>query len=192
MTICIYAASSNELREEYFTAARRVGELLAAGGHAMVYGGGNSGLMGACAQGLLSRGGTLTGIAPRFFDEGDFLLKDEGTFVFTDTMAQRKTMMEDMADAFIILPGGVGTMEEFFETLTLRLLGSHSKPIALLNTLGYYDALYAFIRASIDGGFTARSCLEMIELCCSPEQAVSAVCRPRGEAPARSINEYGK
>ena len=192
MTICIYGASGSELREEYFTAARRVGELIALGGHAVVYGGGSSGLMGACAQGVLSRGGALKGVAPRFFDEGELLLKDEGEFIFTDTIAERKTLMEDTADAFIVLPGGVGTMEEFFETLTLRMLGSHSKPIVLLNTLGYYDALFAFIRSSVDGGFTARSCMDMIELCAEPEQAVAAACRPRGDAPKRSISEYGK
>ena len=175
MQICIFGASSDKLDRAYFDAAYALGEELARGGHAMVYGGGRGGLMGACAQGALSLGGEITGIAPRFFDEGDILFKEKGCFLLTDTMAGRKTLMEDMAEGFIVLPGGVGTLEELFETLTLCLVGQHQKPIALLNTCGYYDALRRLLDDSIAKGFSSKACRELLHFCASPAEALAAV-----------------
>ena len=182
MTICVFGASSDSLQKEYYDAAFALGEALARGGHALVYGGGRGGLMGACARGVLSLGGEITGVAPRFFDEGDVLLKEHGRFLFTDTMAERKTMMEDLADGFIVLPGGVGTLEEFFETLTLCLLGRHQKPMALLNTCGYFDLLRKLLEDSIEKGFTSPACREILSFCTEPAEALEAL----GRAPAVS------
>ncbi|MEI3101738.1 MAG: LOG family protein [Oscillospiraceae bacterium] len=92
------------------------------------------------------------GIAPRFFDEPGILLKDYGQLIFTETMSERKTLMEDKAEAFIALPGGIGTYEEFFETLTLKQLGRHSKPMALLNTLGYFDPMVEMLEKTAESG----------------------------------------
>ncbi len=141
MKICVFGASSDTLAEEYYDAARRLGELMAKGGHTLVYGGGSDGLMRACADGVKTGGGAAIGVAPRMFDEGDFLRRDFGELIFTETMAARKELMRSIAEAFIVLPGGTGTMDEFFETLTLKQLGMQGKAIVLLNTLGSSDPL---------------------------------------------------
>lgn len=172
MKICIFGASSNNLAEEYFDAARRLGELIAKGGHTLVYGGGCNGLMGACSDGVKTAGGSAIGIAPRCFDEGGFLRHDFGKLIFTDTMSERKTLMLSLADAFIVLPGGTGTMDEFFETLTLKQLGEQPKAIVLLNTLGYYDPLSLMLYETVSRGFAGESVLGMFSLCATPEQAL--------------------
>ena len=115
MKICIYGASGDELAQEYFDAAQSLGRLIAEGGHSLVFGGGSRGLMGACARGALSRGGEIVGVAPRFFDEPGILFPGCSRFVFTETMRERKAVMEDLADAFVVLPGGIGTFEEFWK-----------------------------------------------------------------------------
>ena len=191
MRICIFGASGNELAKEYFDAARGLGELMAEGGHTLVYGGGSTGLMGACAGGVMARGGKTLGVAPRYFDEGDFLRKDYGDFLFTDTMAERKALMLELAEAFIVLPGGTGTMDEFFETLTLKQLGRQPKALVLLNTLGYYDPLYALLRGMVGKGFTGLSALEMISLCPTPEEALAHALLPQASGE-RSLADYNK
>ena len=175
MRICIFGASSDTLAKEYYDAARELGLLIAAGGHGIVYGGASDGLMGACAFGVLDGGGEIVGVAPRFFDEGGILLKDRGRFIFTDTMAERKSAMEELSDGFIVLPGGIGTLEEMFEVLTLKMLGQHAKPIVLLNTLGCYDPLIQFIDRSIEQGFVSPMCSEALLVRSTPQEALSAL-----------------
>lgn len=191
MKICIFGASSDTLAREYYEAAFRLGELMAQGGHTLVYGGGNDGLMRACADGVKSGGGTAIGVAPRMFDEGDFLRRDFGELIFTETMAERKTLMRSLSQAFVVLPGGTGTLDEFFETLTLKQLGEQPKPIVLLNTMGYYDALCALLRNMIERGFVGRSAGEMIALCAEPEEALERALIPDGSG-ARSRADYNK
>ncbi len=175
MRICVYGASSSELDGRYFDAARELGRLLAEGGHCLVFGGGDGGLMGACARGAAERGGEILGIAPRFFDEPGVLFPRCSRFLWTGTMAERKAAMHRESDAFIALPGGIGTFEEFFETLTLKQLGRHGKPMALLNTLDYYVALMRLLEQAAEGGFLSRSCFELFALCASPEDALRHV-----------------
>ncbi len=175
MRICVFGASGSELAAEYFEAAHKLGELLAIGGHSLVFGGGQSGLMGACAEGAARHGGEITGIAPRFFDEPGILFPGCTRFLFTETMRERKQLMEEQSDAFIVLPGGIGTLEEFFETLTLKQLGRHGKPIAVLNTLRYYDAMLAMLYTAADGGFMSRNCLRLFGFCATPEEALDHV-----------------
>ena len=172
MNICVYGASGDNLDKVYFEQAAELGRLVAQSGHRLIFGGGSGGLMGACARGAAAHGGEITGIAPRFFDEPGILFAGCTDFIFTDTMAERKGLMEDMADAFIILPGGIGTFEEFFETLTLKQLGRHSKPMAILNMLHYYDALFSLLKNAADGGFLSTSCLKLFKMCDSPVQAL--------------------
>ncbi len=191
MKICVFGASSETLAKEYFDAARRLGGLMAAGGHTLVYGGGNDGLMRACADGVKSGGGTAIGVAPRMFDEGDFLRRDFGELVFTDTMAARKELMRSLAEAFIVLPGGTGTMDEFFETLTLKQLGVQGKAIVLLNTLGYFDALHALLLDMVEGGFAGPSMPGMISLCATPEEALAHALIPDATG-MRSRADYNK
>ena len=178
MNICVFGASSDRIDRAYFEAARELGSLLARGGHRLVFGGGSEGLMGACARGVLSEGGRPLGIAPHFFDEPGILMKDDCDFIFTETMSERKARMEAEADAFIALPGGIGTYEEFFEALTLKQLGQHQKPMALLNTLGYYDALDRLLRETAESGFMSASVLGLYALCPAPAEALSYVTAP--------------
>ena len=153
MKICVFGASSRDLERGYFDEAFALGAELARRGHTIVFGGGASGLMGATARGAKSQGGRLIGIAPKFFDEPGILDKDCDEMIFTETMSERKKAMEDMSDAFVTLPGGIGTFEEFFEALTLKQLGRHAKAMAVLNTLGYYDAMEAMLVRAVEERF---------------------------------------
>ncbi len=191
MNICVFGASSNRLDNVYFEQAEVLGLAMAKAGHTLVFGGGASGLMGACARGVRKAGGDIVGIAPRFFDEPGILLKDYGQLIFTETMSERKTLMEDKAEAFIALPGGIGTYEEFFETLTLKQLGRHSKPMALLNTLGYFDPMVEMLEKTAESGFMSRSCLELFALCRTPEEAVEHCAKgDREPVSIRHLEEY--
>ncbi len=154
MRICVFGASSRELRQEYYDAAFELGAEMARRGHELVFGGGTSGLMGAAARGMASAGAKgIIGVAPRFFDEPGILYEGCTQMIFTETMSERKKTMEDMSEAFITLPGGIGTFEEFFEALTLKQLGRHAKAMAVLNTLGYYDAMEAMLTKAVDERF---------------------------------------
>ncbi len=191
MKICIYGASGQELPRPYFDAARELGRLLAGEGHSLIFGGGAHGLMGACAEGASELGGEIIGIAPRFFDEPGILYPHCSRFVYTETMAQRKTAMFEESEAFIALPGGIGTFEEFFETLTLKQLGRHRKPMALLNTLDYYAPLMAMLDKAVEGGFLSRRCLALFALCGSPAEALRAVLTQRApEGGLGKLTEY--
>lgn len=154
MKICVFGASSRDLRQEYYDAAFALGAEMARRGHELVFGGGTSGLMGAAARGMSSAGGKgIIGVAPRFFDEPGILYEGCTQMIFTETMSERKKAMEDMSEAFITLPGGIGTLEEFFEALTLKQLGRHAKAMAVLNTLGYYDSMEAMLVKAVEQKF---------------------------------------
>lgn len=175
MKICIYGASSTSMAKPYFDAARQLGALIAGGGHTLVFGGGANGLMGACAEGAFSRGGDIIGIAPRFFDEPGILYPGCTRFIYTETMRERKQAMEEESDAFIVLPGGIGTYEEFFEMLTLKQLGRHAKPMAMLNTCRYYDALMAMLKSTAQEKAMSEACFRLFSLCDTPEEVLDAV-----------------
>ena len=193
MNICIFGASSDRIDQAYFTAAYELGSLIGREGHRLIFGGGQEGLMGACARGALEAGGKALGIAPRFFDEPGILMKDTCDFLFTDTMSERKARMEDEADAFIALPGGIGTYEEFFEVLTLKQLGRHGKPMALLNTLGYYDALYSLLNMTAESGFMNENVTRLFALCPDPAEALKHISAD-SEAPvgSPSLSSYSR
>ena len=163
MNICVFGAASDKLDPAYFLLAEELGRSMARRGHGLVFGGGATGLMGAVARGVAAEGGTILGVAPRFFDIPGVLV-DSQYMVFTETMAERKTIMRHRSDAFIALPGGIGTYEEFLETLTLRQLGRHEKPIALLETRGYYQNMETMLRHTVEAGFMNENCLEMYRL----------------------------
>ncbi len=147
VNLCVFCASSQLADDRYHAVARDVGEWLGSEGHTLVYGGGNVGLMGTLAKTVHAAEGTVVGFIParlqaiegRAYDVADELH-------VTDTMAQRKHGMYERADAFLVLPGGVGTLEEFFEVLTLKKLGYHNKPIVVLNAFGIFDPLQALLR----------------------------------------------
>lgn len=131
--------------------------------------------MGACARGVYAEGGEITGIAPRFFDEPGILYPNCTKFIYTESMRERKALMAQEAEAFVMLPGGIGTYEEFFEMLTLKQLGRHSKPMAVLNTSGYYEAMMAMLKKTAEEGFMSNSCMELFRFCDTPENALDHV-----------------
>ncbi len=193
MNICIFGASSDRIHPDYARAAQKLGRLIAEGGHRLVFGGGREGLMGACARGALQGGGRPLGIAPAFFDEPGILMKEGCDLILTDTMAQRKSRMEAEADAFIALPGGIGTYEELFEVMTLRQLGRHRMPIALLNTRGYYDPLARLLEETSEKGFMSSSVLSLYALCTEPADALAHVCSAVPPASAGpSLSSYSR
>ena len=145
MEFCLFGAASDDVPEVYIKQTELLGERVAERGHALVFGGGATGMMGAAARGIRKKGGRLIGVAPTFFDRPGVLAEcDE--LIFTETMDERKSIMEARADGFIIAPGGIGTLDEFFEVFTLRSLGQHGKPVTIFNVAGYYDELLAFLK----------------------------------------------
>ena len=161
MNICIYGASSAELEKSYYEKAEEFGRQMAERSHGLVFGGGATGLMGAAVRGVSAAGGYSLGIAPRFFDQPGILFEGCSEFIFTETMRERKQLMEDCADAFVMMPGGIGTYEEFFEILTLKQLGRHNKPIAIYNINGYYDLLSEMLQHTVDQKFMSAECLKL-------------------------------
>ena len=156
MKICVYGAASNAIGKTFQDAGHELGEKLAKRGHSLVFGGGSSGMMGAVARGTHDGGGHITGIAPSFFNVDGILYPLCDEIIYTDTMRRRKQKMEEMSDGFIVSPGGIGTFEEFFEILTLKQLGRLSKPIAILNTDGYYDSLLEMLRHTAETNFMSE------------------------------------
>lgn len=169
MNICVYGASSNEIDPVYLRDGEALGFAMAGRGHGLVFGGGMKGLMGATARGMTRGHGTIVGVAPRFFDVEGVLYPDCTEFIFTETMRERKAIMEERADAFIMTPGGIGTFEEFFEILTLRQLGRHEKAIAVLNTKGYYEPLRQMLEQAIEQGFLRPECRALCAFFDDPE-----------------------
>lgn len=139
--ICVYCASNDGVRPEYIESARTMGRLLAEGGFTLVYGGGRTGLMGAMADAALTAGGEVIGVMPHALVEREVAHHGLTALHVVDSMHERKAFLAELADAFIALPGGLGTLEEFFETWTWAQLGVHRKPVALLDVLGYWQPL---------------------------------------------------
>lgn len=155
MKICVFGAASAHIDEIYIKKVEELGRLMAERGHSLVFGAGGTGLMGAAARGVKEHGGYVHGVIPHFFREENVELIygqcDEITY--TENMAERKRTMEDEAEAFIIVPGGVGTFEEFFEVLTLKQLARHAKPIAIFNIDGYYNDMESFMQTAASRKF---------------------------------------
>jgi uncharacterized protein (TIGR00730 family) len=157
MNICLYGASSTELDKSFITATEQLGEKLGLKGHNLVYGGGANGLMGAAARGVRKGGGKVIGVAPSFFQVDGVLFEDCAEFIYTETMRERKQIMEHRAEAFVMVPGGIGTFDEFFEIITLKQLGQHNKPVAIFNINGYYDSLVAMLENAVKYKFMTDS-----------------------------------
>lgn len=144
--ITIFCGSSNGSESIYTETAFRLGEKLGNENITLIYGGASIGVMGAAADGCLSKGGKVIGIIPKFLSTKEITHHNLTELITVETMHERKTKMHERADGFIILPGGIGTLEEFFEILTWAQLGLHQKPIAIYNVNQYYDDLIHFIR----------------------------------------------
>ncbi len=164
--ICVFCGSSAGLRDTYRLAARQTAEVLAAAGLGIVYGGANVGLMKVLAETAIKAGAHVTGIMPSSLVAKEVAHDGLHKFIEVSSMAERKQMMVDMSDAFVVLPGGFGTLDELFEVITLSQLRLADKPIALLNTENYFDLLLAFLDHSVSEGFVRpehRRCLLVAE-----------------------------
>jgi len=160
--LCVFCGSSPGLRSVYAEAATQFGQELARSGIALIFGGGRVGLMGILADSVLSAGGKAVGVMPRALVEKEIAFTGLTELHVTESMHQRKAMMADLADAFVLLPGGYGSWEEFCEALTWLQLGIHQKPCAILNVAGYYDPLLALTAHSVAEGFIRQAHAEMI------------------------------
>ncbi len=161
MKICVYGASSNEIDGVYIQAGEQLGEEMAARGHELVFGAGGSGMMGAAARGMTKGKGRMTGIVPSFFNVDGVLYDKCDELIYTETMRERKQLMETSSDAFIMTAGGIGTFEEFFEILTLKQLDRHNKPIVILNTNGYYGRMFDMLDYTVAENFAKEKTKEL-------------------------------
>lgn len=162
-SLCVYCGSRPGAAPAYADVARQVGQWIGQHGGQLVYGGGRGGLMGVVADAALAAGGRVIGIIPRALVEREHAHRGCTELHVVDTMHERKRLMAEHADAFLALPGGIGTFEEFFETWTWRQLGYHNKPIGLLNQDSYYDALLSFVHHSVASGFMDGSQMQLIQ-----------------------------
>ena len=152
-SVCVYCAHRDGARPSYLQQATETGQMIADIGMRLVYGAGDVGLMGAVATGTQSKGGETFGVIPVHLMSKEVAKRDLSSFVITENMHERKKVMVMNADAFVLLPGGFGSLDEFFELITWRQLGLHDKPCFILNTDGYWDHLIALIDNQIAEGF---------------------------------------
>src|SRR5579859_1313393 len=186
MRICVYAASSHQCDPVFHAAARRLGELLAEADCTVVYGGGGVGLMGALADGALSRGGSVIGIIPRFMTEVEWQHPGVANLEVVEDMRERKHRLLTGSDAVIALPGGCGTLEELFEAITLKRLGIYFNPIVLINVKNFYAPLQTFMQQVIAERFMNREHEAMWSLVDSPDEVLERIrSTPRWREDAR-------
>lgn len=163
MNICVYGASSGHIAKVYHDSAYSLGEQIAKRNHKLVYGAGANGVMGATARGAYDNGGVIIGVAPSFFTVDGMLFDHCTELIRTETMRERKKMLEDKSDAFIVAPGGLGTFDELFEILTLKQLGRHNKPVCFFNTDGFYNTLIDLLGKMADNHFMKHKSLELFK-----------------------------
>ncbi len=161
MKICVYGASSNQISAELIAVGEALGKEMAKRGIKLTFGAGANGMMGAVARGITAGGGYMTGIAPSFFEVDGVLYDKCDELIRPETMWDRKTLLRDFADAYIVTAGGVGTMDEFFEVLTLKQLGRTQKAMVILNTNGYYDKLLALLDDFISHSTVKKSVYDL-------------------------------
>ena len=162
--MCVYCGSRTGTEPAFSEVATAVGRWIGERQGQLVYGGGNNGLMGVMANATLAAGGRVVGIIPHALVEKEWAKLDCTELHVVENMHDRKRMMAERADAFLALPGGIGTLEELFEVWTWRQLGYHDKPVGLLNMQGYYDPLIAFLRSSVKQGFMGDWQLGLIQV----------------------------
>jgi len=163
-TVCVYCGSRPGVDPAHVQAARQTGQIIGQSGWQLVYGGGRVGLMGVVADAVLASGGRVVGVIPRKLREREVGHNELTEIHVVDTMHQRKQMMAERADAFLALPGGIGTLEELFEVWTWRQIGYHDQPIGVLNVTSFYDGLLAFMQSTVNSGFLDQNQLDGIHV----------------------------
>ncbi|QBM28842.1 MULTISPECIES: TIGR00730 family Rossman fold protein [Hydrogenophaga] len=187
-SLCVYCGSRPGANPAYAQVARSVGEWIGRHGGQLVYGGGHNGLMGLLADATLAAGGRVVGIIPKALVEREWAHKGCSELHVVDTMHERKRMMAERADAFLALPGGIGTFEEFFEVWTWRQLGYHDKPVGLLNVDGYYDGLLGFMQTGVDQQFMGPWQMELIRVGSDWQQLLPELVQAGGITPADHLD----
>lgn len=178
--ICVFGASSSRIDGSYRKAAREVGRLIAKSGHGLVFGAGDSGLMGEAARGCREEGGRVIGVIPEKLNKKGVYFEDCTSRIETPTMHERKQTMERLSCGFIALAGGFGTIEELMEVITLKQLSYIDAAIVILNTNGYYGPLIEQLERSMDRGFTHPGFRGIFSVAETPEQAVSLCTEYKG------------
>lgn len=162
-SVCVYCGSRDGNSPAFVAAATATGEMLAAQNWRLVYGAGDVGLMGRVANAVQAAGGATFGVIPTHLMDWEVGKRDLNTFVITETMHERKKVMFMNADAVVVLPGGAGSLDEFFEALTWRQLGLHEKPLILLNIDGFWDPLCDLLQHVVDNGFAGYNILSFVQ-----------------------------
>ena len=182
-SICVYCGSRPGTEPAFAEAAREVGLWIAQNKGQLVYGGGHNGLMGMMADACLQAGGRVVGVIPKALVEKEWAHSGCSELHVVENMHERKSLMAERADAFLAMPGGIGTFEEFFEVWTWRQLGYHDKPVGLLNIKGYYDNLLAFLSTSVQQGFMNAEQMQLIRSGTNTELLLQSLVTEAGLAP---------
>ncbi len=182
MNICIYGASSDKIKKIYIEKVEQLGRKMAERGHTLVFGAGKSGVMGACARGMYEGHGYIVGVSPNFFKVDGVLFEHCDEMIYTDTMRQRKQILEERSDAYIVAPGGIGTYDEFFEMLTLKQLARHSKAIVLYNINGYYDEMIKMMQKTADEEFMTQAGMNLFRVFDDADKMLDWIEKYKGEA----------
>ncbi len=188
-SLCVYCGSRPGSQPEFTQAAQQVGRWIGEHGGQLVYGGGSSGLMGTVAQATLDAGGRVIGIIPRALVEKEYANHSCTELIVVETMHERKRLMAEHSQAFLALPGGIGTFEEFFEVWTWRQLGYHDKPVGLLNIAGYYDGLQTFLEHSVKREFMGDWQMGLVQSDTDATRLLPALIESAGLAPADRLEQ---
>ena len=187
-SLCVYCGSRPGAEPAYAQVARSVGEWIGRHGGQLVYGGGRNGLMGIVADATLSAGGRVVGIIPTALVEKEWAHHGCSELLVVENMHERKRLMAEHADAFLALPGGIGTLEEFFEVWTWRQLGYHDKPVGLLNLDGYYDGLMTFLHTSVQQQFMGAWQMDLIRVEADAAKLLPELVQAAGFSPSAHLN----
>jgi uncharacterized protein (TIGR00730 family) len=188
MRVCVFAGSKPGRREEYRQAAHDLGQALVTGGHTLIYGGARGGLMGAVAESVLSGGGVVIGVVPRTVWSPEENHDGLTQLVEVNSMHERKARMFELADGFIALPGGFGTLDELFEVMTYAILGLHSKPIGVLNIAGYFAPFLALLAQMIEEGFVQPGAKQLIVHATTTEELLDQLMLSQSDKTAKEIS----
>jgi len=190
--VCVYCGSSAGEKPAYAEAAVALGKALSENDLGLVYGGGSVGLMGILAHAVLQHGGTVTGVIPQFLADREIMLKQAHELIVTEDMHERKKLMFERADAFVALPGGIGTLEELIEMLTWAQLGRHRKPVLLANVDGFWNPLLDLLNHMAEEKFVRREFIERIVSVAHMDDIVPTLSRLAAgldEVPARQFTD---
>jgi uncharacterized protein (TIGR00730 family) len=173
--VCVFCSSSEAIDRSYITLAHELGMAIAAGGHTLVSGGGRVSMMGAVAKAARAGGAHTVGVIPAHLMPYEVADTAADELIVVETMRERKRIMDERSDAFVVLPGGIGTLEEFFEAWTSHSLLMHAKPVVVLDPGGFYEPLWAYLRGLADRGFVRDAAFESLRLVRTVEQALEAL-----------------